>query len=285
MSRFERPSLGRIARIIGTFLIGTVGTVVFTLMMLRLAQPLQRPIYDGLYLAVGPWTATVTATILTFTLGSVVAISIPTLGVLYRRGHADHLRTLGLGLLAAFGLGAVAIYVTALLGMISLLVAVLLVSLFIATVPLTLRYLGLWPDGAIVFAGGVPVLIFSMLLLGFGLGWGGGYDVVATELPAATANGSAKADLAEAPTLRDALLTPADGTAYAYCETDGDRRTCRLSLRSYDHEADAVRFLNRHGVRCPYLNDPGSADTETNASFIAEDNGTYYRISCVAYGD
>ncbi|MDY6817364.1 MAG: hypothetical protein SVG88_01790 [Halobacteriales archaeon] len=285
MTSFDNRSLGRIARIVGTFLAGAVGTIVFTLVFLWLAQPLQHPIYDGLYLLVGPWTATTTATILSFTLSSLLAISVPTLAVIYRRGHADALQPLVIGLLAVLGAASVVFLIAAVLGVISLLTAVIVASLFIATVPFVLRHLDLWPDGAVVFSGGVPVLILSLLLLGFGLGWGGGYDIVATEIPATAVDGNAGADFATVPALRDALLASNDGNDFAYCETDGGQRTCRLSLRGYDQEAKAARFLDRHGVRCPFLNAPGAADSGNNQSFVAEHNGTYYRVSCIAYGD
>lgn len=285
MSRFDSWTLDRLLRTGGAFLGGIVGTVVFTLVLLWVLQPLQAPIYDGLYLLTGPWTATITATILSFVLASLVAISIPTVLVIYRRGHADQLPTLGAGLLVWIVATALAVLLTAVLGMISILVAVIIASLFIALVPLTLRYLDLWPDGAVVFAGGVPVLILSMLLLGFGLGWGGGYDIVATEVPASSVDGGAVANFADAPTLRDDMLTPDDDTVYAACEIEGGQRTCRLSLRGYEHEARATKFLARHGVRCPFRNARGAAGSDGEQSFIAKDNGTYYRISCIAYGD
>ena len=55
-----------------------------------------------------------------------------------------------------------------------------------------------------------------------------------------------------------------------------------LSLREYDGESRAARFLDAHGVRCPYLN----ANTgEKPGSFVAEHDGTHYRVTCEKYGD
>lgn len=169
-------------------------------------------------------------------------------------------------------------------GVVGLLAAVVAFAAFVVAVPLTVRSLGAWPGGVTAFVGGVPVLVVLLLLLGFGLGWGGGYDVVATELPDSAVSGSADASFEEAPELRDDLLAPSTDDVYATCrETDEGRRTCRLSLRGYEHEARTARFLDRHGVRCPLRG--SSVDETRNRSFVAEADGSYYRVRCVAYGD
>lgn len=99
--------------------------------------------------------------------------------------------------------------------------------------------------------------------------------MTAQEVPASTVNGTATADFDAIPQIRDELFAGDCSTG-----TD-DRRICRLYLRGYDHEVPAARVMARHGVRCPYQN----ADTGEADAFIAQYNGTYYRVSCSPHGD
>lgn len=99
-------------------------------------------------------------------------------------------------------------------------------------------------------------------------------------------DGTADVTFADAPRLREDLLAPSGDDATGYCQENAQgRRTCRLSLRGYDHEAAAARFLADHGVRCPYRNAPPGQETAGNQSFVAADGETYYRVTCQAYGD
>lgn len=281
----ETPDLTarRVAVAAGHLVFGLVGTAVSAVALLQVGQPLQPLVYDAFYLAVGPWTATVTATILVFTLASLGGISVPTLLAEYGRSRFEHARALVAGLSGLLLALVFFLALTALAGANGWLAAIVAVGAFVVAVPVGLRYLGAWPATVTAFVGGVPVLVLLLLLLGFGLGWGGGYDLVAREVPASAVNGSAEASFDGVPQLRDDLLTPSGDGTYGYCERDDGRRTCRLPLRGYDHEARAARFLDRHGVRCPFLN--GRSTHAGKRSFVAEDDGTYYRVSCVAYGD
>lgn len=272
-------SAGRVARTAGHLLLGFAGTAVLVVVLLPALQPLRVPVYNALYLAVGPWTATTTATVVAFALAVGVAVSVPTLLAEYARNRSEYVRPLGAALAGLVLLPVLLVVLAAFAGVVGLLAAVVAFAAFVVAV----RALGAWPGGVTAFAGGVPVLVVALLLLGFGLGWGGGYDVVATELPASAVNGSADASFDEAPELRDDLLSPSPDAPATCRESDEGRRTCRLSLRGYEHEARAARFLDRHGVRCPLR---GSSTPETrNRSFVAEADGRYYRVRCTAYGD
>lgn len=279
-------TLERVARTVALLLFGAAGTAGVAVALLAVTQPLRVRIYDALYLAVGPWTATTAATVLAFTFASLAAVCVPTLVAAYARSRFEHLRSLGAVLAGALLLAVLILLVTAYAGVVGFLPAIVAVAAFVVAVPVGSLVLGAWHDGLAAFAGGIPVLVLLLFLLGFGLGWGGGYDVVATELPPSTVEGSADATFDDAPALRDALLTPDGDDVYATCERDDDdRRTCRLSLRGYDDEAAAARFLDRHGVRCPFLDGRGATEGSKNRSFVAEEDGAYYRVTCVAYGD
>lgn len=274
----------RIASTVGYLLAGLVGTAVLTVVLLLVVRPLQRPVYDAVYLAVGPWTAEETAVVLTFTLASLSAIGLPTLVAAYVRGGATYARRVGSVAAGLLVLAAVLLAGVAYLGAIGLLAAAVAIVGYVVAILVSMGRLRGWPAGVATFAGGVPVLAVALLLLGFALGWGGGYDLVAREVPAATVNGTEAATFAEVPEVRDDLLDPSGEATDASCERGGEgRRTCRLPLRGYEHEARAARFLDRHGVRCPFRGAP--ADDDRQRSFVADDGGTYYRVSCVAYGD
>lgn len=80
-------------------------------------------------------------------------------------------------------------------------------------------------------------------------------------------NGSSSADFDDVPQIRDDLFA-------GDCSTGPDgRQVCRLSLRGYEHEARAARFMARHCVRCPYQN----ARTDPSDSSVATDDDPYYR--------
>lgn len=87
-------------------------------------------------------------------------------------------------------------------------------------------------------------------------------------------NGST-ASLDDIPEVRDELFA-------GDCETTTeDRQVCRMYLRGSDYEATAARFMAQNGVRCPYQNTYSSKGD----AFIAEHDGTYYRITCSPHGD
>jgi hypothetical protein len=277
-------TLETVARTAGHLLGGTVGTLVVGLGLLRVLQPLQTPVFDAFYLQVGPWTAEVTATVLVFVLAGSLALALPTLLSVAVRTGTDDLQPLVVGLAVLVGVLVVGIATWSLAGLEVVLAAVLALVVVAVAVPAGLYRVGTWPDGVAAYVGGLPVLVLLLAALAFGLGWGGGYYVVAEEVPAEDVDTSAAAAFSEAPELRDALLDPSQEDIYANCAQDEGRRTCRLDLRGYDDEATAARFLDSHGVRCPYRNAP-SRETPGDESFVAEADGTYYRVTCETYGD
>jgi hypothetical protein len=277
------PTLRRAASTAGYLLAGAVGTALLSLALLRALTPLQAVVYDALSLAVGPWTATESATVLTFTLAALCAAAVTALLVAYTDRGVASVRPLASALgvaLLAVGLFTVA---SAFLGVAGLLAAAVAFAGFALGVPVAVRALAGWSDGLTALVGAVPTLLVLLFLLGFGLGWGGGYDLVATEVPDSAVDGQPAAEFAEVPALRADLLAPTEGSA-GYCERDESGRwTCHLPLRGYDGEARAARFLDRHGARCPFLNAP--TRDPSGGTFLAVDGETYYRVSCVAYGD
>lgn len=277
-------TLERTARTAGHLLLGTVGTTVAGLALLRLVQPLQVPLYDAFYLSVGPWTAEVTATVLGFVLAGTLAVALPTLLSVAVRSGTGGLQPLVAGLAVLLGGLFVGIAAWALAGLEVVLAAVVAVVVVAVAVPAGLYRVGTWPDGVAAYVGGLPVLVLLLAALAFGLGWGGGYHVVAEEVPAEEVDTSAAAEFSEAPELREALLDPSQEDIYANCAQEEGRRTCRLDLRGYDDEATAARFLDSHGVRCAPRNAP-SRESPGEGSFVAEADGTYYRVSCETYGD
>lgn len=274
-------TLERVARTVAHLLFGAAATAVLGIALLRGAQPLQLLVYDALYLPVGPWTATVTATVVGFTVVIAVAASVPTLLAEYVRSRGEHAADVGARLAGTLLVVLVFLVASAFLGVVSFLAAIVGATGFVVVALAELRRRGA-SAGLATFAGAVPVLVLALLVLGFGLGWGGGYDVVAREVPADSVHQVVSFD--EAPTVRDDLLSPDGDGVYARCNERGGRRVCRLPLRGYDHEARAGRFLARHGVRCAYLNAPGSGGA-ANRSFVAVADGTAYRVTCVTYGD
>lgn len=278
----QNLTLRDVALTLAYLLGGTLGTAVGAVVALRLLQPLRPAVYHAYYPAVGPWSATEASSVLTFVvaaLGTGALVTAVAVGVAHRRDRA--LRVAGglaAAVLALVALGAAALALRAE----PLLVALAAVVAFAVGVPLGLRRAGAWAGGGPTFLGTAPVMVLLVLLLGVGLGWGGGADMVAREVPADAVDGP-PATFEGYPQVRADLLSPDDTGTYAYCETAGGQRTCRLGLRGYDHEAAAGRFLAEHGARCPF---PGATATPAgNRSFVAVANGTHYRITCQVYGD
>lgn len=266
------PSLRRVAKAVAYGLLGAVGTGVLALALLYLTQPVQAMIYDAVYLWIGPSEAIETAILTHFLAAAIVAISVPTLVGDYLSDRLANGRALGAGIAAMVALLG-AFLAAALAGLAAFLTAL---AAF-AGVPTALRYrFGVRSGGLPAFVGGIPVLVLLLLLAGFGLGWGWGYVVTAREVPAGAANGTATT-FDDAPALERDLFAPGN------CETDAEgRQVCRLSLRGYEHEAAAARFLARQGVRCPYQN---ARSSDRSGAFVARHDGSFFRITCSPHGD
>lgn len=272
----SRTTLNRAGTTVAYVTLGAVGTAAMALAVLVATQPLQTAIYDALSLQIGPSEATEAAILTHFLASGVIAIgALALLGDYFDERLANR---------AAFGrsIAAMAVLVgvflvASLAGLASFLTALVILAVALVGVPVVLRYReGIRSGGVPAFVGGIPVLVLMLLAAGFGLGWGWGYVVVAQEVPASSVNGSA-ATFDDAPNVRDDLFAP------GICEEDGaGRRVCHLSLRGYEHETAAVRFLASHGVRCPYRNAP---DGGRGGSFVARHDGTYYRVTCSPHGD
>lgn len=269
------PSLERIGKTVGYLVLGIVGTTAVALALLYALQPIQPVVYEAFYLQVGPSEATETAILTHFLVASVVALGA---AMLAGDGLSDRLRhrpALAKGI-GAMVLLFVAFLVVSLAGLAAFLTALFVVAGTALAVPVLLRYrYGVRSGGVTAFVGGVPVVVVLLLLAGFGIGWGWGYVMTAQEVPASTVNESAAADFDDVPRIRDDLFA-------ADCSTNtDDRRVCHLYLRGYEHEVRAARFMARHGIRCPYQN----AQSGRSDSFVARDDGSYYRVACTPHGD
>lgn len=252
----------------GYGLAGLVGALVAGVALLAALQPVQPVVYDALYRRLGPWTATSAATVVQFGAAGALAVSLPALAAEWVGGDRPESAA---AVLAGGTLGSVAVLLAAVaLGADALLAAVAAVALFVASAFVALGRVGASRAGRAAFVGGAPALALLVVLLAVGLGWGGGYDVVAEPAPDSA---EATVDFADAPDLRADLFGP------GACE-DG---ACRLPLRTYDREAAAGRFLDDNGVRCPLVNAPGARDW--GGSFVATHDGDAYRVTCEAYGD
>lgn len=276
----ERPNvtLRRVARTVGYLLVGAVGTVAVALGLLYATGPVRVLLYDAFYRSLGPWGATTAATVLQFTVVLVVAVAVPTVVGEYLGTGTEHLRALCGGFAALVALVVVGLVAAAVAGLVGFATALVAVAAVAVVVPLGFRRLGTLSGGVTAFAGGLPAVFLGLLLLGFGLGWGGGYDLTARAVDASAVGDRPSADFSGAPEVREDLFAPTSCDPY-------DDGVCRLPLRGYEHEASAGRFLDRHGARCPYLNAPRGYDPPGNRSFFARHDGTYYRVQCVAYGD
>jgi len=261
-------SPGDVLALTGYGLAGLVGTVVVGFLLPVALGPVQPVVYDALYRPLGPWTATGAATAVQFGAAGALALSAPVLAVEYRDGGrtepvAAVLAAGVVGVVAALfagvAVGAPALLATAAADL------VLVVAGFLA-----LGRVDASRAGRAAFVGGVPALALLLVVLAVGLGWGGGYDVVAEPAPEAA---DATADFADAPELQADLFAP------GACEGG----VCRLPLRTSEHEVAAGRFLDDNGVRCPLVNAPDARDW--GGSFVATHDGDRYRVTCEAYGD
>lgn len=259
---------GGVLALTGYGLAGLVGTLVAGVAVLAALQPVQPAVYDALYRRLGPWTATSAATVVQFGAAGALAVSLPVLAA--ERFGGDRTESVA-AVLAVGVLGLVAALVAGVaLGAPALLAVVVVNVLFVAAGFVALGRVDASRAGRAAFVGGAPALALLLVLLAVGLGWGGGYDVVAEPAPDSV---EATADFADAPELRDDLFAP------GACE-DG---VCRLPLRTYDRGAAVGRFLDDNGVRCPLVNAPGARDW--GGSFVAAHDGDRYRVTCEAYGD
>lgn len=268
-------TLKRAVVIFGYGVLGSVGTAVVALVLLNLTEPLQAVVYNVFYLRVGPSDATETAILTHFLVSGVTGLGVAMLAGEYLSDRGANLPSLLAGVAALLTLVAV-FFVVALAGLAAFLTALLLLAFAVLGIPLVLRFrFGVRSGGLPAFVGGIPVIVLLLFLAGFGLGWGWGYVVIAEEVPASTIDSSA-VEFETVPEVRDDLFVAGD------CEmTSDDRRRCYLQLRGYEHELPAVRFLARHGVRCPYQNTHSGA---TDA-LVAIHNGTYYQVTCSPHGD
>lgn len=255
-------------------LFGVAGTIVASIVALAALQPVQPVVYDAFYLRLGPWSATTAATIVHLGIAGVLAIGLPV--VVAEAVDGDRARRLAGGLVAATVTLLVFLLAATALDAIGFLTVLVAYALLVVGAVAGLRLTGASRGASATFAGGVPVLAVLLLLLAFGLGWGGGYDVVAEPVSAESVDEPVNA-LDEAPDVREDLFSEQ--------ACDPEDGVCRLSLREYEHEAQAARALQRHGVRCPLVNAPASDRWDRDASFVAEHDGQYYRVRCQAYGD
>jgi hypothetical protein len=267
--------LGRIGRGVAYVLLGLVGTLAVALVLLNVSTGIQRPVYDALYLRLGPSGATETAVLTQFLASGLAAVAVPLFLADYLQSGLENRDAL-LAVLLVF-LGVLVVFaVVALLGLAAAPLAFLLLVLALAGVPLLLRFrFGIRSGALPTFVGSVPAVVVLMLLAAFGLGWGWGYVVSAHEVPASSVDDAAVGTLSETPAVEDALF------ASGNCETDADEfRTCSLPLRGFEHERSTVRALSELGVRCPYQGTSGDG-----GSAVVRHEGRYYEVQCSPHGD
>lgn len=272
----ERPTLKRGALILGYGALGLIASVIVALGGMNLAQPVQEVIFHATYLQLGPSGATKTAIVTQMVGVGFLAAGIASMigdGVSTRLAH-DREIGLMMGTLVVFFLGFLAL---AFLGLASLPVAGIFFLVAAIGIPVLLWYRLQVRSGAVpAFLGAVPVLLLLLFLTGFGLGWGWGYTVFAEEVSASEVEGEV-VNLENSPEIATDLFES------GYCSEGGDGlETCYLELRGYDDEKRVIQFLSANGVRCPYENAPypDAAD-----SFLAQYEGSYYRVTCQPHGD
>jgi hypothetical protein len=260
---------------VGYALAGAIGTALAAFVAVNVTRPVQPAVYDAFYLTLGPWSATEAASILHIGVAGVLAAAVPTAAAEFLDG--SRVRAVAGGFLAAAVALVVAFAAAAVLDRLGFLTVVVAYALFAAAALAALRYSDAASASTAAFVGSLPVLALLLLLLGFGLGWGGGYDVVAEPVGPSAVDGPA-ADFEDEPAVREDLFSA------AACDP-ADGGVCRLTLRGYEHERRAARVLARHGVRCPFVNAPRNPVYDPDASFVAERDDRYYRVTCEAYGD
>ncbi|MFC4405963.1 hypothetical protein [Haloarchaeobius iranensis] len=265
----------RIGRGVADVLLGLVGTLAVALVLLNVTTGLQRPVYDALYLRLGPSGATEAAILLQFLVSGLAAVLVPLVVADYVHTGLANRDALVAVLLVFLGV-PVAFTAVALAGFPSTPIALLLLVLVLLGAPVLLWLRFDVRSGALpTFVGSVPAVVLLMLLAAVGIGWGWGYVVTAQEVPASPVDDATVGSLSDRPVVASALFSSGN------CETDAEGfRECHLSLRGFEHERDAVRALSELGVRCPYQRNGGDGGTA-----IVQHEGRYYRVGCSPHGD
>lgn len=259
---------------LGYAVLGATLTGVVALVVLNATLSVQTAIYEVFYLRVGPADATVTAILGQFLLAIVCGLIVAMTVASWLNTRRENLPVVGR---ATIGLATLLlVYLLIILLRVPAQLAVLTVlGIGLLGVPLLLRYrYGIRSGSVPAVIGSIPVILVLLLLAGIGAGWGWGYVMTAEEVPSAEVEGPV-ADFDTVPAVRDDLLGAGD------CEEVDGHQRCRLQLRGYDHDVTAVRFMDRSGIRCPAQTASGG----TSASFFAEHDGTYYRVTCSSHGD
>lgn len=262
-------------RLGGSALFGLVAAGALSIAVMNALRGIQPPLYHAVYTEMGPTSATHVAVLGHFTLGAVIAVLVPPLVVAAAAdgfgGTTDLAPGLAgtAGLLVLFALGWQFASFPFFPGLVVL-------GLLLLGVPLFLSHrLDVRSPALPTMAGAAPVALALFVLMGFGMVWGWGYVVVAETVSPAVVDEPPSADFDDVPAVRDDLF------AANNCDTTDGTTRCELQLRGYDHERTAARFLDQHGVRCPYTNDPGGP----SGSVIAEHENEYYRVTCTPHGD
>lgn len=255
--------------VLGGLLTGAVALVV-----LNLSAPVQTALYEVFYLRVGPGEATVTAILGQFLLAVVCGLVVAMTAASWLHARRQNLPAVGVATIGLGGLLLVYLFIAA-FRVEAALATLVVLTMGLVGVPLLLRYrYGVRSGSVPAVVGSIPVILALLLLAGIGVGWGWGYVMTAEEVPDDAVTGPV-ADFDTIPGVRDDILVDGD-----CAERDGHRR-CRLQLRGYEHAETAVRFMDRHGTRCP----AHSAPRDFSEAFYAEHNGTFYRVTCSPHGD
>lgn len=267
--------IGRIGRGVAYGLLGLVGTLAVALVLLNVTTGVQRPVYDALYLRLGPSGATEAAILLQFLVSGLAAVVVPLVVADYLQTGLANRDALVAVLLVFLGV-PVTFTAVAVAGFPSTPIAFLLLVLVLLGVPVLLWVRFDVRTGALpTFVGSVPAVVLLMLLAAFGLGWGWGYVATAQEVPASSVDGATVGSLSDRPVVESALFSSGN------CETDADGlQECHLSLRGFEHERSAVRALSELGVRCPYQGTGGDGGTA-----IVRHEDRYYEVRCSPHGD
>lgn len=259
---------------LGYAVLGTIVTGGVALVSLNVSLPLQTTIYDIFYLRVGPGEATVIAILGQFLFASLVGVIVSMVIAEWLDETGQHWRGIRIGAMCLLALpvvfgGLVFLGLPAELSVLGVLTVGFLGLLLL----LRFRY-GVRTGSVPAVLGAIPVVILFLLLAGFGIGWGWGYVMIAEGVPESQVSGPV-ADFDAVPTVRADLLGSGD------CAGVDSGQRCRIQLREYPHAVAAVRFMDRHGIRCPAQRSGGG----TSDAFYAEHDGAYYRVSCTPHGD